>query len=189
MSGRPVGSGAYRAVRGLAVRVLGRWPPAMAAARALLPRGRGRRLSQRVGSGGVRLNIRAGRFMDDEARRQLPIVVIVATGRGSANAERLAATVERAQVLAGSFRPLFVIDHGMFAPFRMRGFAVEHVMSESAFAAVRPHDSYAEYVYGRVASITRSYGARSVVPVDAGGLSDPESLRLIGAVGPSGPRG
>ncbi len=188
MSGGTVGSRVYRALRKIAIAVLGRSPRAMAVARALVPRRGARRVGRRGGSSGVRLNIRAGRYVDDSARQELPIVVIVATGDRAADAERLAASVERAQVLTGSFRPLFVIDHGWFTPFRTRGYAVEHVMSESAFAAVRPHDLYSDYVFRRVASVTRSYGARSVVPVADDGVLDPESLRLIGAVAPSGAR-
>lgn len=178
-------STAYGTLRRTVVRVLRRLLRAVGVARALVADELAELEGRRNGS---RLDIRAGRYVDDRARRDLPIVVIVATGSESVDCDGLAAAVEQAQVLTGSFRPLFVVDHGAFAPFRARGFAVEHVMSESSFTAVRPHDTYADYLYRRVASITRSYGAQSVVPLNAGDQLDPRSLCLIGAVPPSRPR-
>jgi hypothetical protein len=129
------------------------------------------------------LDIHPGRFFAQDKGRQLPVVVVVATGMDVGDAERLAAAVERAQFLTGSFRPLFVVDSAEFAPFRTRGYAVERVMPVAAYAEVSPHDSYAEYLYGRVSSVARGYRAASVVPMPAQLIEDDLMLRLIGVNG------
>lgn len=131
------------------------------------------------------LGFRAGRYFGDRGGRSLPIVVVVSTGLQDADAERLARTVEYAQVVTGSFRPLFVIDRGEFGPFRARGYIVERVMRPDELAAVNPADSYPEYLFDRVTAIAREYGAKSVVPLPAGALAETDAvlLRLIGAPG------
>lgn len=132
------------------------------------------------------MHFRPGRYFADDDARNLPIVVVVATGLQPGDAERLAREFERAQLLAGSFRPLFVIDTGEFAPFRSRGYVVERVMRRDELAAANPRDSYGEYLFSRLQSIAHDYGAASIVPLpagDPGALSGPLT-RLVGAIDP-----
>lgn len=135
------------------------------------------------------LGIRPGRTLTGRAARTLPVVVIVATQLGPGDADRIARRVEHAQMMTGSFRPLFVIDNADFAPFRSRGFVVERVMRAEELASFNPDDSHAEYVFSRVRAIARDYGASSVVPLTPDALDSlPQSLtRLIGAVEPDQP--
>lgn len=129
-------------------------------------------------------DIRPGRFFPDGQGRKLPIVVLVATGLQAGDAERLVHEVEIAQMTTGTFRPLFVVDTSELRPFRDRGYAVEHVMTQEGYAAVNPHDSYVEYLFSRTTAICRAYGAHAVVPLPPGdptALSRPV-LRLIGAL-------
>lgn len=133
------------------------------------------------------MRFRPGRYFDDADARDLPIVVFVATGVSGEEADLLGRQVEHAQMMTGSFRPLFVVDQADFAPFRSRGYVVERVMDAEELARANPFDSHAEYVFGRVRSIARDYGAISVVPVPAGAVAamDGVALRLVGAVTPT----
>ncbi len=128
------------------------------------------------------MDIRPGRFFEPGRGRSLPVVVFVATGLAPGDAEVLAREVEAAQFTTGSFRPLFVVDGAEMRPFRAREMAVEHVMPREQFEATNPYDSWNEYLYGRVASIARSYRATSVVPLPPSGVGSlpPEVLRLAG---------
>lgn len=135
---------------------------------------------------GYQMSLRPGRYFADAEARTLPIVVIVATGLRPGDTELLAQEFERAQLLAGSFRPLFVIDTAEFGPIRSRGYVVERVMRPDELAAVNPRDSYGEYLFTRLSSIVHDYGAASVVPLPPGNpaaLSGPLS-RLVGAIDP-----
>lgn len=168
--------------RGLRRRLVARLRGSRAATRAvqaLTPEG--------AGAQSTPMGIMPGRHLAGDAARTLPIVVIVATGLGNGDAERVARHVEHAQVMTGSFRPLFVIDKADFAPFRHRGFVVERVMRADELAAVNPADSYSEYLFARVRSIARGYGASSVVPlpVDALDVLPHPLFRLIGAAPPT----
>jgi hypothetical protein len=128
---------------------------------------------------------RSGRYFADGGASALPVVAVVATGLREGDAEHVAREFEHAQVMAGSFRPLFVIDNADFAPFRSRGYAVERVMRADELAAANPDDSYGEYVFTRLQSISRDYGVRSVVPVSGQTSAlDPWAVRLVGAVVP-----
>jgi len=132
------------------------------------------------------LDIRPGRmFWGDLQGRRLPIVVVVAVGLEPGNGETLALEIEQAQLATGTFRPLVVVDGGELAPFRRRGFAVEAVMSEDAYAQVNPQDAWSEYLFERVNAIVRAYGATSVVPWTATGWQGTPRhvLRLLGALG------
>lgn len=128
------------------------------------------------------VDIRPGRLFAPGEGRDLPIVVIVATGMEDGDAEPLARAVETAQAMTGSFRPLFVVDGSDLDPFRSRQFAVEHVVPEAEFTDLNPDDSWFEYLFDRVAGIARSYRAQSVVPLPAGApdaVAD-HLLRLVG---------
>jgi hypothetical protein len=132
------------------------------------------------------LRIRPGRYFPTGAARRLPIVVVVATGLRDGEAEELAREFEYAQMMTGSFRPLFVIDSGDFAPFRRRGYVVERVMNAQELASLNPRDAYGEYLFSRISTISRGYRAVSVVPYASGSLDVLRGplLRLIGAVPP-----
>jgi hypothetical protein len=132
------------------------------------------------------MGIRAGQHFLKGSARKLPIVVIVATSLRSGEAESLAREVERAQIVTGTFRPLFVIDTAEFGPFRRRGYVVERVMPPEELAAANPGDAHGDYLFERISSIVRTYGATSVVPVAAGSAHalDGSLLRLIGSVPP-----
>lgn len=174
--------GLYYRLRTAGVRGLRRVPGARALARALLADEIGGARTRAARRGAVPpMDIRPGRFFTGDRGRTLPVIAIVALGANPGDAEKLADTVERAQYLTGSFRPLLVVDGGELAPFRARGFAVEHVMSEAAFRALNPEDSYNEYVLHRVGSIVSDYRALAALPVPPDG-GDPFQLRLIGAV-------
>lgn len=130
------------------------------------------------------MDIRPGLMFTEVQGRRLPIVVVVCTGTAPGDTERLADTVERAQLTTGTFRPLFVVDSGELAPFRRRSYAVEAVMPEAAYRALNPHDAYSEYLYTRVTDIATAYGTRSVVPLTPDVLDalPPHVLRLLGAI-------
>jgi hypothetical protein len=132
------------------------------------------------------LRIRPGRYFPPGVGRRLPIVVVVATGLRDGEAEELAREFEYAQMMTGSFRPLFVIDSGDFGPFRRRGYVVERVMSEKELAKTNPEDAYGEYLFSRLSTITSAYRAVSVVPFASGSLDILKGplLRLIGTVPP-----
>jgi hypothetical protein len=171
--------GAGRAYRGAVERV--RAMPADSPLRAAALRASRAARPRRSGP----VDITAGRYFVPGKGRTLPVVVLVATGLGPGDAEILADEVEHAQMTTAGFRPLCVIDSSELAPFRARGFAVERVMPEAAFAQVNPHQSWADYVYERVASIAQGYRAASVVPLPPG---RPDALprtllRLVGAPG------
>ncbi|NED94085.1 hypothetical protein G1H11_02045 [Phytoactinopolyspora alkaliphila] len=138
----------------------------------------------REGTQGTPMGFRPGRYFTDVEARHLPVVVIVVIGFEGDATERLAREIESAQMLTGSFRPLFVIDTPHFGPFRSRGFAVERVMRAEELAAANPLDSYGDYLFDRVRSIARDYGASSVVPVPAEAADSMRGLtaRLVGAM-------
>ena len=132
------------------------------------------------------LDIRPGRmFWGDLQGRQLPILVVVAVGVAPGDGEQLAEEVEQAQLATGTFRPLIVTDSNQLAPFRLRGQAVEAVMAQSVYARINPQDAWSEYLFERVNSIVKAYGAQSVVPWTANGWQDTPRyvLRLLGALG------
>jgi len=135
-------------------------------------------------AGKPRIDIRSGNMHLPGQGSRWPIVVVAALGLAPGDTERLAATVERAQLTSGRFRPLFLVDSGELAPFRSRNYAVETVMAQAMYARVNPQDSYAEYVYERTASIVSAYGARSVVPMSMETLDSMPGtvLRLMGAL-------
>lgn len=163
-----------------ALRVAARLPAIKGVGRALLgtPPAKKRRTKA--------LDIRPGRMFTEVQGRRLPVVVLVALGHDVDGLELLADRVERAQLTTGSFRPLFVVDRGVFAPFRSRNYAVEVVMDEAAYREVNPHDAYGEYLFERVEAIASAYGARSVVPLGPEVLvaAPDHVLRLVGAVPP-----
>jgi hypothetical protein len=133
------------------------------------------------------MGFRPGRYFADDGARRLPVVVIVATGMGEGDAETLAREFEHAQMMTGSFRPLFVIDNADFTPFRSRGFVVERVMRADELRVANPHDSHGEYLFSRLRSITRDYGAVSVVPIPPGAADSLKGTmaRLVGALAPA----
>lgn len=177
-----VRASAYYRARTAAVRALRRIPGIRAAARAVMADELGGMRSRAaVREMAAPLDIRPGRFFAEQKGRTLPVVVFVATSIAAGDGEKLAAAVEQAQYLTGSFRPLFVIDAGQFGPFRARGFAVEYVMAREAYLRVNPADSYPEYLLARVSSIARAYRAASVVPLRPDALPDSVQLRLVGA--------
>ncbi|WP_129662637.1 hypothetical protein [Phytoactinopolyspora endophytica] len=170
----------YRVARRVAGRLLRRSPVAMRVARRLAGTGK-------AGSsaGGTSMGFRPGRYFVQDGARKLPVVVIVATGLGEGEAEGLAREFEYAQMMTGSFRPLFVIDSADFAPFRGRGYVVERVMRAEELSAASPGDSHSEYIFSRLRSIASDYGASSIVPLPegtAGALRGP-TARLVGALG------
>lgn len=128
------------------------------------------------------VDIQPGRFYEPGRGRTLPIVIFVSTGMAEGDSEELARKVELAQVMTGSFRPLFVVDSSELRPFRTRQHAVEHIMPREEFEALNRHDSWTEYLHERTASIARAYRATSVVPLPRGGVGQvsDEMLRLVG---------
>jgi hypothetical protein len=130
------------------------------------------------------MGIRPGRHLTAAEARELPIIIIVAEGLGDGGAEKLAGEIEKIQLSTRSFRPLFVIDNADFAPFRQRGYVVERVMPAAELDAVNPGDDHGEYVRSRVAAISRSYRAASVVPIPATGPDDVRDplMRLAEAI-------
>lgn len=163
----------YRQLRRMLLRALRRSPAAVRVARLL---------TDDEVTDHRPMGIRPGRYFDGVDARALPVVVIVATGLHDGDAERLAHEFERAQMMTGTFRPLFVIDSAELGPFRRRGYAVEHVLRPEELGELCPGDSYSEYLFMRVQSIARRYGASSVVPLPSGApaaLSGPMA-RLVG---------
>lgn len=177
-------------------RVLARVPGASRAYRGALDRVRALPADHPVRRAAVRANragrtartgpldITPGRYFVPGKGRTLPVVVVVATGLGPGDAERLADAVEHAQMTTAGFRPLFVVDVADFAVFRARGYAVEHVVPEERFALVNPHQAWSDYLFERVRSIAHAYGASAVVPLPPG---RPDALpaplmRLVGTV-------
>jgi hypothetical protein len=169
----------YRALRARAASTLRRSSLALRVAHMVA--GSTKKSGQRTA-----MSFRPGRYFAGESARRLPVVVIVATGLGEEDTEGLAREIERAQMLAGSFRPLFVVDTAQFSPFRSRGYAVERVMTAGELAAANPLDSYGDYLFDRVRSIARDYSASSVVPIPAesAGAMHGLTARLVGAVAP-----
>lgn len=172
----------YRRLRGWFIRLIAGMPGSRRLATAVLAD----QISEAVRADvTVPLDIRPGRYFLHGKGRRLPIVVVVSTGADQNHAERLCSAIEHAQFTTGSFRPLFIVDVNNFEPFRKRGYAVERLMSADEYRQVNPHDSYSEYLFSRVATIARRYGASAVVPLPAElPLPDPPLLRLIGALVP-----
>ncbi|NEE01445.1 hypothetical protein [Phytoactinopolyspora halotolerans] len=172
----------YRAARRLAGRALRRSDLAMRIARRLsgsaAPRTSGQHRS---------MAFRPGRYFVQDGARRLPVVVVVATGLTDGEAERIAREFEYAQMMTGSFRPLFVIDSADFAPFRSRGYVVERVMRAHELAVASPGDSYGEYLFSRLRSIASDYGAASIVPLPEGSAATlrGSTARLVGALAPA----
>lgn len=173
---------AYPRVRAAAVAVGRRFPAAKQLGRRVLGIRAG---SERFGSGGARIDIRGGLMTLAAQSRTWPIVVFAALDLSPGDTEVVADAVERAQLTSGRFKPLFLVDSGELAPFRVRNYAVETVMAERMYTLVNPQDSYPEYVYERTESIAAAYGVRAVVPLSIEALrAQPTTylLRLVGAL-------
>ncbi|HEY9412159.1 MAG TPA: hypothetical protein VIP77_21455 [Jiangellaceae bacterium] len=179
----PRPSGAYYRIRTGLIRAARRIPGMRALARAVLADEVGNARTRLLRRGGFdQLDIPPGRFFAEGRGRNLPTIALVCTGMAAGDAERVAAAVEQAQYLTGSFRPLFVVDSAELSAFRSRGHAVEHLMSEDDFHGVEPSGSYPEYLTARMTSISRSYGVSGTVPLQPDALPDPVMLRMIGFI-------
>lgn len=120
----------------------------------------------------------AGRAFSAQEARFLPVALIVCRGLDEGEVEDLASRIEQAQVVAATFRPVFVLDTPAFGPLRLRSFAFEHVMDRLAWEKLHEPSKWVDYLLCQLSTLRSDYGAAVVVPIESGGLPSAEFLAV-----------
>lgn len=162
----------YRELRGPVLKQLRRSPRFRKAVR----RARAARLQ--AASRAVLTAPIAGRTFSPEQARPLPVALIVCRGLDEREMEDLAGRIEHAQLVAASFRPIFVLDTPAFSPLRVRSFAFEHVLDRSTWDQLYDPSAWTDYVLRQLGTLRADYGALAVVPVESGKLPSGDLLAL-----------
>ena len=124
------------------------------------------------------LELAAGHLLAGLGTERLPVILISLVGlpediEDSAAGECIDAVIDEVaecQLLGAGFRPVFLLDTPAFGRARSYGYVVELVTPRSAWLG-DPAD-WSEYLAGRVASITATYGVSTMITVGLNGLDD-----------------
>lgn len=139
----------------------------------------------RHGAGQVDVPLHAGRHVAGADVSRLPVVGIVATDLGEAQALALIDAVADLQAELASFRPLFVLDQPVFAAARAHGYVLELVVPRAAFATGAHGDpqGWEGYLARRLGSLIDHYQLWHLARADGAGLDplDEQLLRALGA--------
>jgi len=152
--------------------------------RTLVPRIRRNKVARMVahrifGSGGRRgggADLSAGTVLDGVGTERLPVVVIMITGATDQRCRRIVEQVATAQLLGAGFKPWFVLDSPVFAPFRSYGYAVDLLVARDAWASA--DRTWEEYVGHRLARLVATFAAAATVRIDGDELSPIDAALL-----------
>jgi hypothetical protein len=124
------------------------------------------------------LELAAGRLLAGLGTERLPVILISLVGlpediEDSAAGEVIDVVIDEVaecQLLGAGFRPVFLLDTPAFGRARSYGYVVELVTPRSAWLGEPA--VWSQYIAGRVASITATYGVSTMITVGPNGLDD-----------------
>jgi hypothetical protein len=123
--------------------------------------------------------LKAGRFVPAKVADELPVSLVVMPGGDAESVSLMIRTIAEQQMLVGGFKPVFLIDHAAFVPFRSAGYVVEHLVPRAEWARRPWSTPWGDYVAVRVAQCRSTYQPDVTVILPPGAVVDRE---LLGAL-------
>jgi hypothetical protein len=127
---------------------------------------------------GAPMGLRAGRAFGPGEGDDLPVVLVACLGPDDDALARAVRELATVQLSIGGFRPVLVTDAAGFAAVRRAGYAVEHLIAPSDWAARDGTASWSDYAVARLARLRADYGNASLISMPASG-SDRELLAAL----------
>jgi hypothetical protein len=121
----------------------------------------------------------AGRLLAGPGTQRLPVILLSlvgltnGAGTNASSGEVVEAVIDEVaemQLLGAGFRPVFLLDMPAFSRARSYGYLVELVTPRTAWSGESA--DWSDYVAGRIASMTRTYGVSAMITVGPDGLDD-----------------